>query len=260
MTYKIKAATKKPVLEPEKIIHQTQSLLDRVATHRRWIGLGVGLAVLIGLLWGGTVWVKVKQDREARLLEYQASKALSAPVSPGGDPAANQQKAAGLYQEIIEKYPKSASAPFAQYQLGNIYSDLKEFDKAIAAYQDFIERYSKREDLLPMVYLRLGYAQFERGDSQAALANFEQVIKHPKAWNKDQAYYETGRVYEWMGNKEAAISKYEGLIKEFPKSPWTQEAQLRLKTLGVFEQAVPQAPTGEDTLKSKGVPEKSEKE
>jgi tetratricopeptide (TPR) repeat protein len=82
------------------------------------------------------------------------------------------------------------------------------------------------------------------GDAEAALKDFDRVVQYPNAWNKDQAYYEAGRVYEKLGDKIAAIEKYEGLIKESPRSAWTREAQTRLKVLGAFQQpASPSAGT-----------------
>jgi outer membrane protein assembly factor BamD (BamD/ComL family) len=257
MPYKIKAMTKKSALEPEAIISRSEVLLDLFYTHKRWVVLGTSLLMVVGLAWGGMTWYQRQQDRKAELLEYQASKEILGELLTNENRAANHQKAVDLYQELLTQYPRSSSALFAQYQLGNSYVELKQYDKAIAAYQDFIRRYPGNKTLLPAVYLRLGYAHILQGDSQAALADFDQASKHPDAWNKDQAYYEAGRVYEKLGDKASAIGKYEGLIKEFPRSSWTREAQTRLKALGVFEPPAPSA--GEGSPASEAIPEKSEK-
>jgi len=257
MPYKIKTVAKKSALEPEAIVSKSQDVLEQFYAHRRWVTLGVGLLLVIGLAWGGFAWFQADQNRKARQLEYEASKEILGISPTDENRQAQYEKVATLYQELLTNYPRSSSAPFAQYQLGNSYFELKQYDKAIAAYQDFIRRYAHHETLQPMVYLRLGYAHLHQGDSQAALADFDLVIKHPKAWNKDQAAYETGRVYEKLGDKTAAIGKYESLIKEFPKSSWAREAQTRLKALGVFQQPAPSA--GESPPAMEGVPEKSEK-
>ncbi|MCI0529364.1 MAG: tetratricopeptide repeat protein, partial [Nitrospira sp.] len=236
MPYKIRSITKKSVLEPEVIATQSQALLDLLDIHKKWVILGVSLIIVVGLAWAGTNWYQMRQDREAALLEYQGSKEIFGEPLTDENRAAKHQKAIELYQDLLSNYPRSSKAPFAQYQLGNSYVELKQYDKAISAYQDFIVRYSGHKTLLPAVYLRLGYAHLFNGDPQAALADFDEAIKYPDAWNKDQAYYETGRVYEKLGDKTSAIGKYESLIKELPRSAWTREAQTRLKTLGVFQQ------------------------
>ncbi len=241
MPYKIRTVTKKSALEPEVIATRSLALLDLLDAYRRWVILGVSLIIVAGLAWGGISWYQKQQDREAQLLEYQASKEIFGEPLTDENRSAKHQKAVELYEELLSKYPRSSNAPFAQFQLGNSYVELKQYDKAISAYQDFIARYSGHKTLLPAVYLRLGYAHLLKGDPQAALADFDQAIKDPDAWNKDQAYYEAGRVYEKLGDKTAAIGKYEGLIKEFPHSAWTREAQTRLKALGAFQQPAPSA-------------------
>jgi outer membrane protein assembly factor BamD (BamD/ComL family) len=206
--------------------------------------LGISLIVVVGLAWGGISWYQRQQDREAALLEYQASKEIFGEPLTEESRASKHQNAVELYQELLSKYPRSSNAPFALYQLGNSYVELKQYDKAVSAYQDFIARYSGHQTLLPAVYLRLGYAHLLMGDAEAALKDFDRVVQYPNAWNKDQAYYEAGRVYEKLGDKIAAIEKYEGLIKESPRSAWTREAQTRLKVLGAFQQpASPSAGT-----------------
>jgi TolA-binding protein len=239
MAYKIKAVPKKSMLEADTIVSKSQDVLELFYDHWRWITLGVGLLLVGGLIWGGIVWFQADQNKKARQIEYEAFTETSGVAVADQNRQAKYQKAVELYQELLTKYPKSSSAPFAQYQLANSYIELNQYDKAITAYQDFISRYAGNETLLPLVYLRLGYAHFIQGNTQAALADFDQVIKNPKAWNKDQATYESGRVYEKLSDKTAAIGKYNDLIKEFPKSPWGREAQNRLKALGVFEQPAP---------------------
>lgn len=251
MPYKIKAMTKKSVMEPEVIATRSQALFDLLAAHKRWVILGVSLIIVVSLAWGGASWYQIQQDRKAELLEYQASKEIFGEPLTDENRAAKHQKAVELYQELLSKYPRSSNAPFAQYQLGNSYVELKQYDKAISAYQDFTVRYSGHKTLLPAVYLRLGYSHLLKGDPQAALADFDQAIKHPDAWNKDQAYYEAGRVYEKLGDKTSAIGKYESLIKEFPRSSWTREAQTRLKTLGALQQPASSAGANPPTAETK---------
>lgn len=257
MPYKIKTIAKKSMLEPATIVSRSEAVLNLLNTHRRWVALGVGLVLVVGLAWGWITWSLAEQNRKAQALEHEASKQVSGESLPEAELTDRTQKAIALYQEILTSYPRSSSTPFAQYQLGNSYFELKQYDKAVAAYQDFIHRYSGHKVLLPMVYPRLGYAHLFQGDHQAALADFDQVIQLENAWNKDQAYYEMGRVYEGLGEKASAIGKYEGLIKEFPRSPWAGEAQTRLKALGAF---VPPAPSAGEAPSTPGdVPEKSEK-
>jgi tetratricopeptide (TPR) repeat protein len=246
MPYKIRTTPKKPMLDPEAIVSRSEAVLDRLRKHRVGVGLVVGILLAGGLTWGGIIWFQAKQDRAALLLEYEASKIALETPSEQEDLMARQEKASVLYQEILAKYPRSSSAPFAQFQLANRYFELHQYEKAAEAYQEFLRQYRGHETLVPMVHLRLGYAHLFREDYQAALSDFQRVIEDPNAWNRDQALYEAGRVLEGLDEREAAIQKYEGLIKEFPRSPWAGEAQSRLKALGVFETDEPAS--GEESV------------
>ncbi len=235
MPYKIKTPSKKSMLEPEELVSRSEILIDQVLQHRRWIAIGTALVLMVAVAAGGSFWYVSEQNRKARLLEYEAMKLTSGRGNDQEAGGPQYQLAAQRYEEVLTLYPGSASAPFAQFQLGNVYYEMGRYDEALAAYQTFIERYADARTLLPMVRQRKGYAHLATGDLKSALAEFEQVTRVPDAWNKPQAHYEAGRVHEGSGDNEAAISQYESLIKAFPRSPWAQEAQTRLKALGVFE-------------------------
>ena len=260
MSYKIRLEQKKSLLAPEELLSRTEFLMFWVQDRWKRIALGGALLASLGLVWGGLVWFQGQRDDQAKLLEYEASKILSQSVAEGEaagqDRKESYEEASLVYGEILEKYSSSSAAPFAQYQLGNIYFELEQYDRAIEAYGEFIERYPGHDILLPMVYQRLGYARLRQGDRQAALDTFEQLIQRSEAWNRDQAYFEAGRLYEEQGVRDSAIDRYEGLIKDFPGSPWSSEAQLRLKILGVFDevpagQAVPEGTGAESTVPAK---------
>lgn len=236
MPYKIKTAPKKSALEPEELVGRTEVLADWLRTSWKGIAWAATALLAVALVWGGLFWFKAQQDERARQLEAEASKILSQDALEGEQRREAYEKASGIYRQIVAEYPGSSVSPFAQYQLGNLAAELAEYDRAVGAYKDFIERYPDHPVLLPMVYQRLGYAYLQSGDRQAALGAFEEVVRRPEAWSRDQAYYETGRLYEGMDRRDEAIRRYEALIKEHPRSPWVQEAQNRLTALGVFQE------------------------
>jgi len=56
-------------------------------------------------------------------------------------------EAAAKYELLVQQYPKSEYAPQSQFMVGFIYAnELKELDKAKAAYETFLKNYSATSD------------------------------------------------------------------------------------------------------------------
>lgn len=53
----------------------------------------------------------------------------------------NSSEVIGFYEKIIRNAPFGKYAPLAQFNIGEIYQDLKEKDKAVSAYQKVVENY-----------------------------------------------------------------------------------------------------------------------
>ena len=58
----------------------------------------------------------------------------------------NFAAAIGSYQEIVQRYPRSAEAPQCQFMIGYLYANhLKNMEQARQAYQTFIRNYPEHE-------------------------------------------------------------------------------------------------------------------
>ena len=245
MTYKIKVPPRRNILEPEELLSRGETLLHALSTHRRGIALSLACVVAAAVIGGGVFWKRLQQDRQAQLQLHEVSVTLAGLPETGKARAEIYEMTTQRYQEILANYPNSPSTPFALYQLGNAYFELGQFHRAIESYQDLKQRFPRHESLLPLVHLRLGYTYLQQGKEEDALEAFKQVIQQPDGWNRVQAHFEVARIYEGRGDRDRAVLEYEGLIREFPLSLWTREAQARLNQLGAFGLVSPE-PAGSD--------------
>ena len=98
--------------------------------------------------------------------------------------AGNYPEAAGMYSELIEKYPK-ARTPYLRR--GDCYASLEEFDRAIADFDAAI----KLLPLEPRAYLARSWAHLSKGATNLALADAEPSIKvvssQPANWDANKA-------------------------------------------------------------------------
>jgi tetratricopeptide (TPR) repeat protein len=240
MAYKIKVASR-PVTDEQAALHWLDRWVIWEAKQRRWLWpLVIGLLVLglIGGAGGGWWWW---QNHQAVLLAGQAAEFYPAPTeaaspTPEGQkkPAVADQcaKALPLYQQITERYGHSRLAPLAGYYQANCQVELGKTDDAIALYKRIVGQYGLTNESAQLAALRLGYLYAGRGDRAQAIEQFQNLSRESTALNRDQALFEVGRLQEEGSNRDAALTAYRSVQKDFPKSPWSSEAATRIKALG----------------------------
>ena len=241
MPYRIKAEPKNRVFEPEELVNWYERFGEWAVAHIKAIAGAVAVAGLIGLVWGGFWWKAYRAEEQAAVLQIEAfsnyQKALEAGKLqrvPTPETVSGYEQAIVEFRHVIELYPQTTQAAFARYYLGNANAALDRPDQAIAAYQEFLQHpgHGAARQLIPLVIQRLGYAAWAKGQTQDALGYFEQVLKMPTAFNRDQAYFETGRLLEQMGQKDKALDTYNKLATEYASSPWASEGIARITALG----------------------------
>ncbi len=88
-------------------------------------------------------------------------------------------KSRQLFQELIQKFPKSNNADNAQFWIGESYYREKWYERAILEYQTVIEKYPKGNKV-PAAMLKQGLALLQIGEkSSARLILKELVDKYP---------------------------------------------------------------------------------
>ena len=252
MPYRIKTESKKPILEPEALLDRYERVSEWVEENLKPIAATAAVLAAIGLAWGVTAWMGQRAEDQAARLYAAAFKTYQSAIETGQQRVlppeartAYEQAIAG-FQDVHDRYPRTAHAAFALYALGNAHAALEQHDQAISTYNAWLTEYGDAQDLVPLIIQRLGYAYWAKGSLPEALEQFDRVVKMPQAPNRDQAYFETGRLLEQQGQKDKAIESYNTLTAEYPSSPWSSEAMPRIIALGGTppgrEGAKPQAP------------------
>lgn len=238
MPYRIKTESKKPILEPEALLDRYERVSDWVAENLKPIAAAVAVLAAIGLAWGVAAWMGQRAEDQAARLYAAAFQTYQSAIETGQQRVlppevrtAYEQAIAG-FQDVHDRYPKTAHAAFALYALGNAHAALEQHDQAISTYDAWLTEYDDAQDLVPLVIQRLGYAYWAKGSLPQALEQFDRVVKMPQAPNRDQAYFETGRLLEQQGQKDNALETYNKLTAEYPSSPWSSEAMPRIVALG----------------------------
>jgi tetratricopeptide (TPR) repeat protein len=243
--YKIKKE-KPAVPTPAQMVGSMGQMADTARDNLTWLIAGVAVAVVMAIAVGGYFWMRQQEDRAAEDLFHVGMKPFSQ-ASPTALPPRPEelQKAAEAFRKVLAEYPRSSAAPRAAYMLGNSLSSLKDWNGAAEAYQDFLHRYKAHTSLVPLVYQRVAYVQLSQGKIEEAEKAFVAITTIPNAPNKDHALYQLARINEILNRPEGALAQYQELMKDHPRSPYTEEASIRIKTLDAKKAPPPVASPGQ---------------
>lgn len=227
-------------------------------TNYRWsILVGFLLLLLIGGGMWGVFWYDAQNADKAQELEREATLHLF--TRAANDPqkaTANLKEAIALYKRILEEYPRTPTAPLAQFSLGNAYLQSNDLASAIESYTRFISTYGAHASLLGLVQQKLGYAYLLKGDLDQAAKAYSRILEIPGAMNRDYALFELARLEENRSRPDEAVKHYQDLMKTFPNSPLTSEAAMRVKVIEAKKNPEPAPATAAPTLSAPSKPSK----
>lgn len=236
MGYKIKDHSKSAAVDQVVALSSKEQFLFFVEEHR---GLVWGGIILVAVLIGGLVtlnWLSHQKEEESWALQGQAQQVyLDRPLDNVEKGKSNIQQASGMFRDILEQYPGSPSAKISSFLLGNSLMEAENYQGAIDAYTSLIREHAQDHILVGLVQQRLGLVYLLNGNREAAVSAFEAVLGNIHALNKDQVFYELAKLAESEEKIDDAVKHYKQLIQEFPLSPFSTEANLRVKVLAPEE-------------------------
>lgn len=152
----------------------------------------------------------------------------------------NYTQAEAKYRDYLNRFPTSDQAAYVQFQIGNSLAkrmaradrDQSTSRKCMEAYQELIRIYptseyatkaqeqieAVNENLAAHEYL-VGHFYLRYGVPIAAASRFEGVLKnYPKYTHMDQVIYELGVAYQRMNKRDEAKKTFQRLRADYPNS------------------------------------------
>ena len=241
MSYRIRVPAKVDPLDEAHLLTGVDRFLHVLQEQRRAVLAGLGVVLVAGAVVAGVMWYDYQSTLKARELDQEAT--LHYLNRPADDPKKSQEQlsqAIALYKQVVEQYPRSPAAPLALFHLGNAQVLANEVDAGIETYKRFMLLYGSNTSLLGLVQQRLAYAYLAKGDRDQAVKAFTGILDVPGALNKDHVLFELAKIEESQSRPEGALAHYQDLMKNYPNSPFTSEAAVRVKVLEVKK--APEAP------------------
>ncbi|MDX1411942.1 MAG: tetratricopeptide repeat protein [Nitrospirales bacterium] len=268
MAYKIKdAATKSSPIEAEDILSSKERFFFWVEENRTLVWGGILLFLVVVIAVVALNWLSKEKREQAWELQGKAQSVyLDRPFDDVKKGKENIQKASSMFQEVREKFPGTKGAEVSLFLLGNSLMEAENYQEAIEKYQEFLKTNAQDPVLTGLVQQRLGLAYLLSGNREGALSTWQGVLDDPLTLNKDQILFELAKLAESENKTPEAVGHYKKLMQEYPLSPFSNEAALRIKVLAPEESAEgsktePSSPEAKGGLPSDsgGVTEEKEK-
>ena len=234
MSYRIKVPAKTLPVDEAHMLSWLDQTMHSSRGYLRPLLVGLGVVILAAAVVGGVFYVDYQAAQKAEELEREAMRFLTGPSA--SDPQKSDQalkEAISRYRQIVDQYPRTSTAPLALYHLGNTLVQANDHSGAIEAYQRFLASYSSNPSMTGLVQQRLAYLYLLKGDRDQAVKAFTDILGTPGTLNRDQALFELARLEEEQSRPDAALARYQELIKTYPNSPFTSEATIRTKVMDV---------------------------
>ena len=211
--------TKKKLKEPDEFIGLSEKAYLFITRYRKPIATGgivvfiVVLAILFFQRWEKKNEVNADQQFSLAVQLYQR---VSSPYREGSP--AQYKIVLEKFNEVISKYPRSSSGKLSLLYQGNIHLRLDEFEEAIKEYQAFLQKAGKERLYRLLAMEGLGYAYLGMKDYEKALHAYQKILEMGESFQLADAYLNMGGCYEKLGKKKEALENYKAFLKMSGKS------------------------------------------
>lgn len=143
-----------------------------------------------------------------------------------------KNQAVGL-EKNLQKMPKmTAAAPPAapSSSFSRAYEDalnsfyLKRYAEASEKFSALLSQFPNHS-LASNCYYWRGEAEYQMGNPQAAMADFNRVLEYSKSLKRDDALLMLGQCYTKLNRRQEAREAFDRLIQEFPSSEFVAKAE-----------------------------------
>jgi predicted negative regulator of RcsB-dependent stress response len=161
----------------------------------------------------------------AEKLEYEAYKVYFGLYQK--QPMTNEER----YKRALDTFKKAHDtkrSPISLFYIANCYFELGRYEDAINTLKELNQRFPDDEKFVPLSYYKMAMISLKKGDNDEALKSLDVIYNYKTGSYKDLSLIESGRILEKMGRTEEAKKKYEELTKNFPQSPFIEEAKSKV--------------------------------
>jgi len=209
------------------------NVLDRLREHpwTRWVVLGLGTVIVVGLGWAG--WAAWKDRYEAHgSAAFAQARALVAQAQAPGAPADARARADKALQDVIADYPRLSSVAQVAYLLGSLRFAGAHYPQARSSF-DLARARAGSSSLAALAGLDIAYCWEAEKNYEAAEKAYLSAINgaKPNDFLYEEALIGAARSQDLGGKRAAALETYQRLLKDVPDTRRAEEVRSRVASL-----------------------------
>ncbi len=147
------------------------------------------------------------------------------------DMAFMEAQTAADYQNILDNYGKTPSAPLALLGLAQQKFNESAVAEAADLYGEFVKKYPAHDNAVQAEYNQINCIEAQGKYAEAAQAYGDFKVAHEKSRFAPQALLDKGRCLEKLNKLAEAKQVYEDVIAFYPNSGWAQLAENNITIL-----------------------------
>ena len=191
------------------------------------IGVLASVAVLIAIT-SAVFLVKARRETKSRVL-YEEALSLYQVESSGNAGAIDYSMTTAKLEEVKQRYHSTKVATSVLMDLGNIYFQQGDYEKAISCYADFLQRTDLSHPLYDQALESLGETYEAKGSWQEAVEVYQRLASEGAPVYQAQAQLYLGRVYEAIGDKQKAMTHYDNYLNDSPALIFGEWIKVKLR-------------------------------
>lgn len=213
---KTKKSRKELLNTNDEFIHFSSRVILFFSEHRHQLKIaGYGLLAIIVIYIGIYSYLKNKNEMAHDIynIAYSNLSGNMKPEASTEDLAISKEN----FTTLIEEYSISDVSRLALPELAYIDFLEKNYDSAIARYQDFLDKMPE-EPYKSLTIIALSVCYEEKGEYEKSVSTLEMLLSGPDDFFKEQAMLSLARVYRLQNNFKKSNDVLSEFIENFPAS------------------------------------------
>jgi tetratricopeptide (TPR) repeat protein len=228
---KKKRVTRKQLLrEPDEFLTFSAKMIQFATENQKQISYAlIGLLVVV-LAFAAIRYFSNLSDRRAYAV-FEEGLVHYLSQAPGDKSSHFQGVAKEKFAQVLAEYSSTSAARLSLPLYADISYTEGSYDKAIELYQKALKAFSEEDSLRTLIWNGLAYAYEGKQEYSGAAECFRKITEFKGEFVKSDAYFNLGRMYEALGNREKALEAYDKVVKDYPESVHFQIAKEKVQQL-----------------------------